>query len=776
MSDIIPQDDVNYQNFLEQKRIVFKASGFEISPDALSPALFPFQRDLTRWALRKGRAAIFADTGLGKTAMQVEWGRLVNKHTGLPVLIVAPLSVARQTVQEAKKLLGLDILYNRSGDNIAPLTITNYEMVKHFDPAKFAGVVLDESSILKSLDGKTKALLTEMFGEAPYRLCCTATPAPNDIAEIANHSEFLGIMSRTNMLSSFFVHDDDGWRLKGHAKEAFYRWLASWGMSIRKPSDLSYSDEGYNLPPLNIQPLFIDIDYRPEGQLFFTGMSGISGRINVRKDTITERCEAAAELVNSSSEQWLIWCGLNDESELMARLIPESVEIKGSDSPEKKIKAIEVFQDGSVRVLVTKPKIAGMGLNFQNAHNMAFVGLSDSWEMYYQCIRREYRFGQKFEVNAFIVLTTPEQEIYQNILRKEEQAKEMSEELIKNVQQYEMEEIEAGGPASSWEYKEDSLHGEGWELWLGDSVERMKEIEESSIDFSVYSPPFQSLYTYSPSERDLGNSATDEAFYAHFTFIIQELLRVTKPGRITAVHVADVPAMLVRDGYIGLKDFSGDVIRGYVKAGWIFDARIPIDKNQQAQSIRTHAKGLTFSQLERDRSWSRPALPDYILKFRKPGENKVPVVGGVSRDDWIDWANPTWPNEEDRTQEAGAFATWYGIKESDTLQGFQRARNEADERHICPLQIGTIERCIKLWSNPGELVFSPFAGIGSEVHTAKRLGRRGLGIELNPGYFREAVRNLRQIEGELKQPTLFDLLDDDEEEPVLAVNGSGAHA
>lgn len=289
-------------------------------------------------------------------------------------------------------------------------------------------------------------------------------------------------------------------------------------------------------------------------------------------------------------------------------------------------------------------------------------------------------------------------------------------------------------------------HGESWAMYCGDSAEVLTGLPDQSIDLSVYSPPFASLYTYSPSERDLGNNGSDAAFFEHYRFIISQVLRVTKPGRITAVHVADTPAMLARDGYIGLKDFSGDVIRAYIAAGWIFDSRVPIDKNQQAQSIRTHAKGLTMTQMEKDRTWSRPALPDYILKFRKPGDNAVPVKDGdITRDLWIEWANPTWPSEDDRCAEGGAFATWYGIRETDTLN-VRAAREHDDERHICPLQLGTIERCIRLWSNAGETVLSPFAGIGSEGYEAVRLGRRFIGIELKPSYFRVAVANLRTAE------------------------------
>lgn len=743
-------DADQYQEFLKSKRLYVADSGINVEPEQLNPLLFGFQRDLTRWALRKGRAAIFADTGLGKTFMQVEFARL----TGTRALIVAPLSVARQTVREAPKL-GVAVHYTRSGDDLSDgVNITNYEMVAEFDPADFGCVVLDESSILKSLAGKTRQLLTDMFSDTPYRLCCTATPAPNDIVEIGNHAEFLGIMTAVEMQSQFFTHDDSGWRLKKHGRDGFYRWLASWGMSIRKPSDLGYDDDGYNLPPLNVEPVYVSVDYSPDDQLFFTGMNGVSDRIAVRRETAEDRVHKTAEMVNASTDQWIVWCGLNSEADMVTKLIPDAVNVQGSDSIEHKISSIEAFQDGEIRVLVTKAKIAGMGMNFQNCHNMAFVGLSDSWEQYYQCIRRCYRFGQQHQVNAMVVLADIEDEIYANIMRKEENARIMADELIGNIQQFERSEID-GAFVNGWEYGTDDTSGANWRLLLGDSAERLAELADDSIDLSVFSPPFRSLYTYSPTERDLGNSHSKEEFHEHFAYIIEQLYRATKPGRICAVHVADVPAMLVRDGYIGMHDFSGDVIKQFQAWGWIWDARIPIDKNQQAQSIRTHSKGLTMTQMKKDRSWLRPALPDYILKFRKPGDNPVPVAGGMSGDEWIELANPTWPNETDRAAEWGAWATWYGIHESDTLQGWQSARANDDERHICPLQLGTIERCIRLWTNPGEVVLDPFNGIGSTGDQAIRFGRKYIGIELKPEYYQVAVRNLRKAESDLQVVDLF---------------------
>lgn len=721
----------DYQQFLNTKKIVYGTYGKSIAKDSINPILFPFQRDLTYWALKKGRCAIFADTGLGKTFMQLEWARLIGENT----LIVAPLSVARQTANEGKKI-NVTVNYARSQEQVKPgITITNYEMIEHFDPSFFGAVVLDESSILKSIDGKTKSKLIEMFAATPFKLCCTATPAPNDIAELANHAEFLGIMNRTDMLATFFVHDEKGWRLRGHAKDPFYRWLASWGMSIKRPSDLGYDDTRYILPELTITPIFVQSDYSPSDQLFFTGLKGITDRCNVRKDTIQDRVNKAVSLINNGN-QYLVWCGMNEEARAIHELVPGSVNVEGKIKTEEKAMSLESFQDGTIQTLITKPKIAGFGMNFQNCNNQIFVGLSDSYEAYYQCIRRSWRFGQTKPVNVYIVLSEYEREIYQNVIRKEKEAQEMSDRLVEHVRQYEKAEIE--NVLSDYVYETDTVKTDEYTMMLGDSVERMKEIPDNSIDMSVFSPPFLSLYTYSPTERDIGNSRTEQEFFKHFNYISKELLRITKTGRNCCVHVSQVPAMLVRDGYIGIKDFRGKTIQHFEDIGWTYHGEVCIDKDPQAQAIRTHSKGLLFVQLKKDASWLRPALADYILIFRKPGENEKPIIPDLTNNEWIEFARPIW----------------YGIRESDTLN-VREARSEDDDRHIAPLQLGTIERCIRLWSNKGETIFSPFAGIGSEGYKAIDLDRKFIGIELKPNYYRVAINNLNKIVSEKQRIRLL---------------------
>ena len=1095
---------IDYGAFLERKRVAAIPVGFGVDEDHINPMLFPFQRDVVRWAAAKGRCAVLLDTGLGKTFVQLEWARLVNERT----LIVAPLSVARQTVREATKL-GLTVHYTRDGSDLTDgINITNYEMIGHFDAAKFGAVVLDESSILKAISGATRKALTEAFAGVKYRLCCTATPAPNDYTELGNHAHFLGICTTAEMLSMFFVNANKQqaieyngriiekkgsnkggteWRLKHHAESRFFEWLSTWAITMTKPSDLGYSDDGFILPPLNIYPLFLPSDYRPTDELMFTGLHGLANRVDVRRQAMAARLAALRGVVDGSAGQWIIWVGLDEESSAVTTAFSDAVEVKGSDSPESKARAIEAFQDGEYRILVSKGRIAGFGLNLQNAHDMAFFGLNDSWETYYQCIRREWRYGQTEPVNVHLILSEIEDEIYRNVMRKDALAARLRSQLIDAVRDYERGEL---GMVTHLEqgYEQRDARGQGWRLMLGDSCERLKEIETASVDMSVYSPPFSDLFTYSASDRDLGNSRGTADFFQHYAFIIREVLRVTKPGRLTCVHTSDIPAMASRDGWIGLKDFPGDVIRAYEAEGWTFIGRAFVQKNPQAlkdgtpvltpagwvpieqlrvddliigsdgkptsiidvpyrgaqpiyrvtfddgasvecgpehlwtvrtgahntwkplrtdqihelgtqapsgllrweipvaepiehpgdvlplyprllgalladgnwagqrcvsitkdrelveslplpvghrvterpgseraggrtatyginggcwhqnavlsalralglencrawekfipaeyltatiaerrellrglldgdgsiqskggiwyrttseqlvrgvvdlvnslgglatarqkdggrygdgkrgrplweisirltgdwcpftlerkakhwknnrrrihrrilsvgltgetapctcisvaapdglyvtdghvvthnsQAIRVKSKALLFVQLRKDSADSRPALVDQILLFKAPGENAVPIRpvdnGELDNETWIEWAN----------------GIWLGISESNTLS-YHNARAAEDEKHICPLQLGTIERCVKLYSNPGELVLSPFAGIGSEGFVAVKNGRRFVGVELKPSYWKTAVSNLEEAERIAHAPSLFD--------------------
>jgi hypothetical protein len=420
---------VSYADFIERRRARVGATGREIEPGDLHHSLKPFQVDVTRWACRVGRPAVWADTGLGKTRMQLEWSRSMADVS----LIVAPLGVARQTPEEAA-LIHTEARYVRSQDEITGpgVYVTNYEMVDQFDPSRLGAVALDEASILKQSDGKTRTKLIRHFEHVPYRSTWTATPAPNDPEELTNQAEFLGHMTRTNMLAAYFVHDQDGWRLKGHAVDPMLDWMSQWAIAIRRPSDLGYSDEGYELPGLNIVPELVDVEIEPgDGELFAVSIGGVSGRSKVRRESLDARVGRTADLVTAETDEpWLLWTGLNDEADALAKLIPGAVNVHGSMTPDEKADRLLGFAHGDFRVLITKLKIAGLGMNYQHCARQAFVGLNDSYEQYYQGIRRSYRYGQTRVVNAHIVLSHIEEQIAQNVARKEAQANRVIDGLV----------------------------------------------------------------------------------------------------------------------------------------------------------------------------------------------------------------------------------------------------------------------------------------------------------------------------------------------------------
>lgn len=425
----------SYEDFIASKAITPMLSGFDIDADRLNINLFDFQRVIGKWALKRGRAAIFANTGLGKTLMQTSWAHEVFRETGGDVLIVAPLCVAHQTVHEGEKF-GIEINYCRSQEGVKPgLNITNYEMLDKFDLEEFHGVVLDESSIIKNRDGKTRNYIIEQCQKVPYRLSCTATPSPNDYMELGNQAEFLGLMTMSEMLAMYFMHDGgetSKWVLKGHGRTKFWQWLSTWAVVISSPADLGFDGSAFELPPIKYYSHVVESE-TDDGQLFAGVAAGLMDRNKARKDSIDDRVAKCAEIVNASKEQWVIWCHRNEEGEKLEKLIAGSINIQGSDSIDFKEQTIDSFSDGKLRVLVTKPSISGFGMNWQHCQNTAFVGLSDSWEQYYQSIRRFWRFGQKKTVNVHVISAESEGAVVANIQRKEEQNKVMQTEMIEHM-------------------------------------------------------------------------------------------------------------------------------------------------------------------------------------------------------------------------------------------------------------------------------------------------------------------------------------------------------
>jgi DNA modification methylase len=714
--------------------------------------LFPWQRALTDLALGRGRAALFTDTGTGKTRMELAWAHAVSVAMGKPVLLLAPLAVGKQTCREAEAIgAAMEARYTPDAEHVLAgdrIVVTNYERLHHFEPlrAKFGGIVLDESSILKSLDGKTRKALTEFARDMPYRLCATATPAPNDYIELGQHAEFLGVLSAKEMMALYFTQDGNStqnWRLKGHADGAFWKWVASWATAMRKPSDVGYpeGDALYDLPPLNVHQVEVEArSDHPTGTLFKEEAKTLTERREARRSTLDERVQAAVDLVVAEpDEQWLLWCDLNVESEALAKRIPGAVEVRGSDTIEHKERTLLGFADGTVRVLVTKPSIAGHGMNWQRCARVIFVGLSDSFERYYQAVRRCWRFGQERPVEAYVVTADVEGAVVRNIETKQRRAEEMQDELVKAMADRTAEHLAARG-----DYEEDVASGDGWTLYLGDCVERLREVEDESVGLALFSPPFPSMYVYTDQARDMGNVTDVREMIAHYEFLLPELMRTLMPGRSVAVHLAQAQSRKRDGGEIGLIDFRGETILAMQRAGFTFYGEVTIDKNPQVKAVRTKDRGLLFKSLANDSADMRMAQADYLLQFRKPGENPHPIRAGISEkygneagwitpEEWIEWAAPVWYRQ---TEDYPG-----GIRETDVLN-VSAARDERDERHLCPLQLGVIERAVKLWTAPGEVVLSPFAGVGSEGFRALELGRRFVGCELKRSYWQTAIRNL----------------------------------
>jgi DNA modification methylase len=749
----------DYQSFLESKRIVSTPSGFRIEQKKLNPLLMGWQKLIVEWQLIRGKGAIFGDCGLGKTPMQLEWSHQVHKKTKGDVLLLAPLAVSAQTQREGLKFnIKTHVVANRA-EVKRGINITNYEKLHHFKPDDFAAIVLDESSILKAFGGTVRKEITDFASSIPFRLACTATPAPNDLIEITNHAEFLGVMNGKEIIALFFTQDGNTthkWRLKGHAKKDFWKWLASWAIAIRKPSDLGFNDGDFILPQLRTHQITVESTGARE-TLFAVDAVTLDDQRRARRNSLNDRVQTVAEMVNASSEAWVIWCDLNSESEALRRSIPDAVEVKGSDSPEHKEKAAIDFADGKVRVIISKPSIFGFGMNWQHCHKAAFVGLSHSWESYYQAVRRIWRFGQKNIVDAYIVTSEEEGAVVANIERKERQATEMMEELVKHMSEIHLEQQTRDEMA----YREDVAHGEGWTLYLGDSIERLDKIESDSVGLTITSPPFPGMYAYTNSAHDIGNCKNIETLMAHFEFMMPKLLRVTMPGRSCALHITQQVAFKGTDGFIGLRDFRGKLIEAMQKAGWIYYGEVLIDKNPQLKAVRTKDAGLQFKSLANDAARMHMGLGDYLLQFRKPGENPKPIRAGISQkyksldgwitnDEWIEWAAPVWYGE--------FRGLPGGIRESDVLN-VAAARDGNDERHLCPLQLGVIERAVKLWSAPSDIVLDPFNGIGSTGYTALKLNRQYIGIELKESYWKSSIRNLERGLQERAQQNLFSSLE-----------------
>lgn len=717
---------MDYEQFLQEKQKKVIESGFDIQENELNKMLFNFQKFTVKRALKAGKYAIFADTGQGKTPMQLEIAKQVLNKTNKPVLILAPLAVTGQTIEQGQKF---NVLVEKwkSGTLENSIYITNYEQVEKIDESQFGCICLDESSILKNETGKYRNLLIEKFKNTPYKFCFSATPSPNDPMELGNHSEFLDVMSYTEMLAMYFVHDageTQKWRLKGHAVNKFYEFVSTWAIMYSHPRDIGFEINGYDLPELEIIEKQVQTE-TPEG-LLFSGLAVNATDYNSSlRQTEKERINQTIEIVEriGKNEPIIVWTKQNEEAANIYKQLSilgyDCRNVQGSDSPEKKEKELLGFAHNEYQILITKQSIASQGLNYQNCAYQIFNSVDFSFEQSYQAIRRSWRFGQTRKVTCYMITTDRMINVVKIQQDKQIAFKNMQEQMTKAVNKNINNNITKEMTSTS-DIKTDKY----W-LMHGDCVEKSKLIPDNNADLVLFSPPFSELYTYSAHVEDMGNSKNYDEFEVHFKYLIPELKRVLKPGRICAIHCMDLPIQKGKEGYIGLRDFSGMLIKWFQDLGFIYHSRVTIWKDPVVEMQRTKALGLLHKQVKKDSAMSRVGIPDYILFFRNEGENEIPITNTeIPVDLWQKIASPVW----------------YDINYSRTLN-YRQGRSNEDEKHICPLQLDTIERIILLYSNKGETIMSPFGGIGSEGYQALKMNRKSISIELKESYFDLNKRN-----------------------------------
>jgi hypothetical protein len=807
----------------------------EIDLATVAPAshLFDYQAWVVRRAVERERFAVFADTGLGKTAIQLDWARVVTERHGGRTVILAPLSVCRQTIAEAERFYGgaltiADLTSRKALD--AWLTgpvpeggcvgITNYEKFDGTTPdgdneeagggavnLKYqagdvwpvGAVVLDESSMLKSF-GPRKFGVIRAFDGVRYKLACSATPAPNQRTEFAQHALFLGqVRSTTEYLTAYFVSRDGDWEFKPHSFDAWVANLASWAVFIRDPKAWGFADHLSDLPALDER--FPDVALTPEQNagarryesgdpsLFGATPGGITSRTKMMqiahgfeldKGKVAHRYPAhkprwIADLIaqDHPTEQVIVWVTFDEEGDQLEILLGErgvsARHLSGRTKPTERDRVIDGFRAGDPdgpRVLILKPAMFGFGVNLQACSVQVFSTITDSFERYYQCIRRSWRYGQTKRVTVYVPLTQLDQAICQNTMQKQatflEDANTLEDAVVAKLRPRDTSEVRVLDTEPMPQI--DVAAGFDWTLVWGDSIAHMQAKvangERELYDLSVFSPPFAALYAYSKALGDMGNVRADTEFRLQWRWFAEALLPLMKPGRVVAIHCKEIIKFANTSGYRHAYDFPSDLREGMVEAGFRYQRRITIWKNPQLEATRNKETSLLHVTSLRDATQSFPQTGEYLMVFTAPGDNLVPVRH--LRDEWsfehhTAVMNSIWPEPDEwrDTDEArmweewvnpdGNGAVWTGIRETDVLTA-ETAKERPDEKHVCPLQLGLISRCVTLWSNPGELVLSPFAGIGSEGWEALRLGRRFYGVELKESYWRTAARNLSNME------------------------------
>lgn len=827
-------DSSGYLAFLQSKFRFRSDFGFHVDAEAINPLLKPHQRDVVYWAARKGRAAIFASFGLGKTFMQLELLRLILLHAPGRALIVAPLGVRQEFRADAGRL-GIPLAFVRRSDEVEGdgLYLTNYESVRdgRLDVGLFNVVSLDEASVLRSYGSLTFQNFMGLCADVPFRFVATATPSPNSYKELIHYAGFLGVMDTGQALTRFFQRDSEkanDLTLYPHMDKEFHVWLHSWAAFVQRPSDLGYSDDGYELPPLTVRyhevladTLIGGVERDGQGLLIRDAALGLKEAAAEKRASLGSRIAKLKDIVDSApSDHFILWHDLEAERHAIRRALPDVTEVYGSLDLDERERRIAAFSDGEVRLLATKPEISGQGCNFQrHCHRAIFLGIGYKFNDFIQACHRIRRFLQPHACEIDIIYTETEREILKTLQRKWHDHDELSARMGEMIAAHGLSTLGLEAElARTIGVERQEERGERFIAANNDCVLECAGMDDNSVDLIHTSIPFGNHYEYVASYNDFGHNDDNARFFAQMDFLTPELLRILRPGRVAAIHVKDRIRFgnVTGDGMPTVDPFHADCIAHYRRHGFRYMGMITVVTDVVRENNQTYRLG--WSEQCKDGSKMGVGSPEYVLLFRKlPSDTSrayadIPVVkqkADYTRGRWQIDAHAFWRSSGNRLlsaeelaalgpdKMAGAFMAqsmsevydhekhvaiadaldvrsalpatfmsvapgshdpdvWHDVNRMRTLNGEQSSRNLA--LHVCPLQLDIVDRIIRRYSNPGELVFDPFGGLGTVAYCALQMGRHGRTVELNTDYYRDSLRYLRDAEREATSPTLFDAL------------------
>ena len=829
---------MNYNEFLRTKVEVAPVSGFEVREADIHPALKPHQRDAVMWAIKGGRRALFESFGLGKTVQELEWCRLVQEHEQRPVIIVLPLGVRQEFSRDAEQLLGMEPpKYVRTmaevAANPAKIYMTNYERVRDgdIDPRYFAGAALDEASVLRSYGSKTFQEFMRLFKGVKYKLVATATPSPNRFKELIHYAGYLEVMDIGQALTRFFQRDStkaNNLTLLPHKEEEFWLWVSSWALFLSSPADLGYDATGYDLPPLEVRTHKLTtrvgdvVDKDGQVKLMRDAAMNLQDAAREKNETVAARVDMARQIVDSDPEaHFLLWHDLEYERHEILRQIEGAVDIYGAMDYEERERRVIDFSEGKTRLFATKKSLSGSGCNFQrHCHRAIFVGIDYEFNDFIQVIHRIYRFLQSERVIIDVIFTEAEEQIWRVLLEKWDNHNKLQANMRRLVMEYGLlDQIQAERMARSIGVTRVEMKGQNWTYVNNDCVEEVSRMADNSVGLIHTSIPFSNHYEYTPSYNDFGHNESTARFFEQMDYLTPQLLRILKPGRVSAIHVKDRVLFGNVTGYgmPSMEPFHAQCIHHYMKHGFIYFGMITVTTDVVRENNQTYRLGWT--EQCKDGTKMGVGCPEYILLFRKlPTDTSrayadEPVAKEKAEYPLSQWqldAHAFWrssgnrnlrPEElaklkmSDRMRRFREFSkahiydydkhvalsfameqkdaiskefmtvppaslhpdVWDDISRMKTLNTSQSQRRK--QLHVCPLQLDIVERVINRYSNPGDVVFDPFGGIGTVPMMAVRMGRYGWGCELNSGYYADGVAYLRGEEVEIEQPSLFDLLE-----------------